>query len=187
MLHDVSTGWAVHHRAIWEMPPTTTEISSAFESQINIEMQSLFTLQSAPQMFSGAGTMWFSPAFRKAGISNIEFYSDNNVQIIGDKAFLTDKALSGVFLDRMASLSLSRGDEQEIWHVSIAFVFQNDDEITTVRAPLPASARMSQPRLSANSPLTSSRFYLQERRIAGQQGYDRGAIHASVPHVSRYR
>ena len=36
----------------------------------------------------------------------------------------------------MASLSLSRGDEQEIWHASIAFTFQNDDEITTVRGAL---------------------------------------------------
>ncbi len=43
-------------------------------------------------------------------------------------AFLTDEALSGVFLDRMASLSLSWGDEQEIWHASIAFTFQSDDE-----------------------------------------------------------
>ena len=136
MLQDVSAGWTVHHRAIWEMPLTTTEISSAFESQINIEMQGLFTPQSAPQMFSGAGTMWFSPAFQEGGISNIELYSDNDVQIIGDMAFLTDEALSGVFLDRMASLSLSRGDEQEIWHASIAFTFQNDDEITTVRGAL---------------------------------------------------
>ena len=43
-------------------------------------------------------------------------------------AFLTDEPLSGVFLDRVASLSLSRGDEQGIWHTSIAFTFQNDDE-----------------------------------------------------------
>ena len=127
-LHDVSACWTVHHRAIWAMPLTTTEISSAFESQINIEMQGLFTPQSALQMFSGAVTMWFSPVFWEGGISNIELYSDNNVQIIGDMAFLTDEALSGVFLDRMASLSLSRGDEQEIWRASIAFTFQNDDE-----------------------------------------------------------
>ena len=147
MLHDVSDGWTVYHRAIWATPLTTTEISSAFESQINIEMQGLFTPQSAPQMFSGAGTMWFSRAIQEGGISNIDLYSDNNVQIIGDMAFLADEAPSGVFLGHMASLSLSRGDEQEIWHVSIAFVFQNDNEITTVRAPLPASARMSQPRL----------------------------------------
>tara|TARA_B100001093_G_scaffold487730_1_gene524262 strand:- start:660 stop:1019 length:360 start_codon:yes stop_codon:yes gene_type:complete len=56
-LHDVSACWTVHHRAIWVMPLTTTEISSAFESQLNIEIQGLFTPQSALQMFSGAGTM----------------------------------------------------------------------------------------------------------------------------------
>ena len=87
-------------------------------------------------MFSGAETMWFSPAFQEGGNSNIELYSNNNVQIIGNMAFLTDEALSGVFLDRMASLSLSRGDEQEIWHASIAVTFQNDDEVTTVGGAL---------------------------------------------------
>tara|TARA_B100001093_G_scaffold487730_1_gene524261 strand:- start:363 stop:581 length:219 start_codon:yes stop_codon:yes gene_type:complete len=51
-------------------------------------------------------------------------------------AFLTNEALSGVFPDRMASLSLSRGDEQGIWHASIAFTFQNDDKITTIRGAL---------------------------------------------------
>ena len=69
-------------------------------------------------------------------MSNIELYSDNNVQIISDMAFLTDEAFSGVFLDHMASLSLSRGDEQENWHAGIAFTFQNDDEITTVGGSL---------------------------------------------------
>lgn len=132
LLHTAGTDWATRHRTIWEMPLTPTEISSAFQGQIDIEMQCLCAPHSAPQMFSGAGTMWFSPAFQEGGISDIRLHSGTGTQMNGEMTFLTDEAHTGLFLDREAFLSFEQGDDLESWQASIAFLFQDHDSITTV-------------------------------------------------------
>ena len=52
----------------------------------------------------------------------------------GDMTFLTDQALTGLFLDREAFLSFVRGDDLESWQASIAFLSQDHDSITSVNS-----------------------------------------------------
>ena len=46
--------------------------------------------------------------------------------------FLADEANTCLFLDRKAFLSLDRGYDLESWQATIAFLFWDDDRITSV-------------------------------------------------------
>ena len=49
-----------------------------------------------------------------------------------EMTFLTDEALTGLFLGREAFLSFEQRDDLESWQASIAFLFQDHDSITSV-------------------------------------------------------
>ena len=105
----------------------------------------------------------------------------------GEMTFLADEANTCLFLDHEAFLSFDRGYDLESWQATIAFLFWDHDSITSVNGAFTGIRENEAARLSAIFSLNPNRTCHLERRIADRRGYDIGAIHASVPHVSHWR
>ena len=85
-------------------------------------------------MFSGAGTMWFSPVFQEGRISDIRLHSGTGTQMNGEMTFLKGEAHTGLVLDHEAFLSFDQVDDLESWQANIAFLFQDHDSITYINS-----------------------------------------------------